>query len=183
MLVGGISVAVASIAHQIVSSVESHNFVSGADHSSHAVEQALTGATPDVIVAYLDLLAGLALAVGMIAVMLNAQRVGLLPRWMSMLGIVTGLLLFFPFGGAQLQIVPAFWLVMMGVLFAGRWPKEPPAWVTGESRPWPTAAQRRAQATGEGNNGANGAPVPVPAPAGPPPSSRKRRRKPGTSST
>jgi hypothetical protein len=182
VLVGGISVAVVSIAHQVVSSIETHNFVTGADHSSHAVEQALTGATPDVIVAYLDLLAGLALAVGMIAVMLNAQRVGLLPRWMSMLGIVTGLLLFFPFGGAQLQIVPAFWLVMIGVLFAGRWPTEPPAWVSGESRPWPTAAERRAKATaGEGNNGAGGAPVPAPAPAGPPPSSRKRRRNPGTS--
>jgi len=42
----------------------------------------------------------------MITVMVNAQRVGLLPRWMSMLGIVTGLLLFFPFGGASCRSCP-----------------------------------------------------------------------------
>src|SRR5664280_1789148 len=109
----------------------------------------------------------------MIVVMMNCQRVGLLPRWVAMLGIVTGLLLFFPFGGAQLQVIPALWMVMIGILFIGKWPTEPPAWVTGESRPWPTAAQRRAEASGETIDAA-----PAPAPAGPPPSSRKRRRKP-----
>ncbi len=100
------------------------------------------------MIAYLDLLAGLSLAAGMIMVMINALRVGLLPRWMAMLGIFTALLLFFPFGGAQLQIIPAFWMVMMGVLLIGRWPNEPPAWVSGEARPWPTAAERRAKAQG-----------------------------------
>lgn len=181
VLVGGISFAIVSVAHQIVSAIETHNFVTGSDHSTHAVEQALTGATPNVIIAYLDLFAGLALAAGMIIVMINSQRVGLLPRWMSMLGIVTALLLFFPFGGAQLQIIPAGWLVMMGVLLIGKWPNEPPAWVSGEARPWPTAAERRAQSQGaaSANNG-SGTDI-APPPAGPPPSSRKRRRKPGAS--
>jgi hypothetical protein len=125
------------------------------------------------MIAYLDLLAGLALATGMIVVMMNSQRVGLIPRWLGMLGIVTGLLLFFPFGGAQLQVIPALWMVMIGILFIGKWPNEPAAWVTGESRPWPTAAQKRAEADGGTIDAA-----PAPAPAGPPPSSRKRRRKP-----
>jgi hypothetical protein len=134
-------------------------------------------------VQYVDLLAGLALAAGMIGVMMGAQRVGLLPRWMSILGIFTGLLIFLPIGGAQLQIVPAFWMVMMGILLIGRWPNgDPAAWEAGEARPWPTAAEQRAArdaARGKAAT-ANGAPPgSPPKPVAPPQvgTSRKRRRK------
>ena len=51
----------------------------------------------------------------MIAAMVGAMRVGLLPRWMGVLGIFTGVLIFLPIGGATLEVVPAFWLVMMGI--------------------------------------------------------------------
>ena len=91
-----------------------------------------------------------------------------------MFGIITALLLFFPFGGAQLQIIPAGWLVMMGILLIGKWPNEPPAWVSGEARPWPTAAERRAkaQAAAGGKDGAGG---------GPPAGARRARRRPRAS--
>ena len=46
----------------------------------------------------------------MIGVLVNAMRVGLLTRWMGVLGIFSGMLIFLPIGGAELQIVPAFWL-------------------------------------------------------------------------
>ena len=117
---------------------------------------------------------------------MNAQRVGLLPRWMGILGVFTGVLIFLPIGGAQLQVVPAFWLVMMGVLFMGRWSKgDPPAWAAGEARPWPTQAQLRAEreSGGPGGNGRRSpskqSPDLTPAPAQPASgaSSRKRRRK------
>ena len=164
------------------SAIETHNFAVGHDFTNHAVEQALTKGTANVLGDYLDLLAGLALAAGMIAAMINALRVGLLPRWMGILGIFTGVLIFLPIGGAELQVVPAFWLVMMGILYMGRWPNgEPPAWAAGEARPWPSQAQMRAEA-----RAANGAPAPAsgrsccaarrrrPVSGG---SSRKRRRK------
>jgi hypothetical protein len=161
-LYGGISVAVLGVTHQVVSAIETHNFAAGTDHSNHAVDQALTKAAPNVIVGYLALLAGLALAAGMISIMLGSQRVGLLPRWMGILGIFTALLIFLPIGGAQLQIVPAFWLVMMGMLLIGRWPGgDPPAWEAGEARPWPTAAEKRAKQREAAGKGA-----PKPAPAG-----------------
>ncbi len=115
--------------------------------------------------------------------MINALRVGLLPRWMAFLGMFTGLLIFLPIGGAELQVVPAFWMVMMGILFLGKWPKgEPPAWAAGEARPWPSQAQLRAEAGGgrarrPRTAGASATPAPVlPAGGG---SSRKRRRKRG----
>jgi hypothetical protein len=192
VLAGGVAFAVVSVGHQVVGAIETHNFAVGHDLSNHAVDQALTKGTTNVIVEYLDLLAGLALAAGMLVIMINVLRVGLLPRWLGILGMISSLLLFLPIGGAQLEIIPAFWLVMTGILFAGRWPNgDPPAWAAGEPRPWPTAAQRRAERDagsdgGErngrgGRNGAGKQPA-LPA-AGPEPatqgggSPRRRRRK------
>ncbi len=120
----------------------------------------------------------------MIATMMAAQRVGLLPRWMGILGIFTGLLIFLPIGGAELQVIPAFWMVMMGILFVGRWPSgDPPAWAAGEARPWPTAAEQRAARQAARREGPArhrrraGRRRSRARPAGVGPSSRKRRRK------
>jgi hypothetical protein len=185
VLGGGIAVAVVSVGHQIASAIETHNFVTGHVYTNHAVEQALTTGAANTIGDYVDLLAGLALAAGMIGAMINALRVGLVPRWMAFLGMFAGLLIFLPIGGAELQIVPAFWMVMIGILFLGKWPKgDPPAWAAGEARPWPSAAQARAEAREAAGGPAvatAGASTPAPVlPAGG--SSRKRRRKRGARS-
>lgn len=175
VLYGGIAVAVVSVAHQIVSAIETHNFANGNDFSAHAVDHALTKGTANLIVDYVSLLAGLALAAGMIATSVNALRVGLLPRWMGILGMFTGLLIFLPIGGAELQVVPALWMVMMGILYIGKWPNaEPPAWAAGEARPWPSRAASAGRARGAPATA--GAEV-APAPAQPAPSSRKRRKR------
>jgi hypothetical protein len=187
VLVGGITVAVAGIAHQVVYAIGTHEFALSSNHSISAVEHALTKGTANELVAYLSLLAGLALVVGMIVVMLNAQRVGLVPRWMGFLGMLSALLILLPNVGATLELVPAFWLVMMGLLMAKRWPGQPPrggdppAWKAGEARPWPTRAQMQGGRAGRGApaaamaSAADAPPEPV-RPAG---SSRKRRRKRG----
>jgi hypothetical protein len=182
LLIGGIAFPAVSVVHQIVTAIQTHNFATGSDFSSHAVDEALTTGTPNVVIEYVDLLAGLALAAGIIGVMINALRVGLVPRWMGILGMFTGLLLFLPIGGAELQVVPALWMVMMGVLYAGRWPGgDPPAWLAGEPRPWPSGAQMRAERQAAKNPGAAkpGRDVP-PEPARPPQrgTSRKRRKPP-----
>lgn len=84
VLVGGVSLAVVSIGHQIVSAIETHNFAVGHDFSNHAVDDALTKGTPNTIVDYLDLLAGLSFAAGIVGTAVNALRVGLLPAgWAS----------------------------------------------------------------------------------------------------
>jgi len=183
VLVGGIGFAVVSVGHQIVSSIETHNFATSTDHSISAVESALTKGAANQLVQYLSLFAGLALAAGMIITAMNAQRVGLLPRWMGILGIITGLLLFFPIGGAEFQIIPSFWLVMMGLLLMGRWPGgDPPAWEAGEARPWPSAAQQRAerqaaaQPAGAAAGAANGAAA---EPLQPSRSQKRRQRRKG----
>src|ERR1039458_738913 len=138
VLVGGIALTILSVGHQLVSSIETHKFAVGHDFSSHAVAQALTSGTANITVEYLDLLSGLALAAGMIGAMVSSHRVGLIPRWMSILGILTGILIFLPLGGATLEVVPAFWMVMMGILYVGKWPNaEPAAPPAGWASPYP----------------------------------------------
>jgi hypothetical protein len=180
---GGAALAVISVAHQIVTAIETHNFAVGHDFSNHAVDFALTKGTANVVMDYLDLVAGLSLAVGMVVVMVNAMRTGLLTRWVGVLGIFSGVLIFLPIGGATLEVVPAFWLVAMGLLCAERWPNgDPPAWSSGEARPWPTRAALR-----EANQATAGKVLAATADISPAPtqpvsggSSRKRRRKRGT---
>jgi hypothetical protein len=185
VLFGGIAVAVVSIGHQILSAILTHHFVVGHDFSGHAVELALTKGTANELSDYFDLVAGLALATGMIATMVGTMRVGLLTRWVGALGIFTGVLIFLPIGGATLEVVPAFWMVAMGMLYAERWPGgDPPAWTSGQARPWPTRADQRATVkAGEGGAlavaGADVGPAPSQPVSGG--SSRKRRRKRGAS--
>ena len=146
----------------------------------------------------MGLLAGLALAAGMVVVTLGATRTGLMARWTMYLGIFAALLAFTPFGlalGEVQQLIPAFWMVSTGILLMGRWPGgDPAAWAAGEARPWPSSAEIRAARDGgregpggrggraqpsiaEGANGAAGdvAPEPMqPARGG---SSRRRRKR------
>lgn len=175
VLYGGIAVAVVSLAHQIVSAIETHSFAVGHDFTSHAVDKALTTGAGNQIAAYLGLISGLALAAGMIGVMINALRVGLIPRWMGILGMFTALLIVLPIGGAELQVVPAFWMVMMGILYIGKWPNaEPPAWLAGEARPWPPGGRRAVRAGAQPAPAGDVAPAPARPAVG---SSRKRRKR------
>jgi len=185
ILIGGVALAVISLVHQAVLAIETHSFAVGHDFSNHAVDNALAKSTPNLISQYLDLLAGLAVAIAMGVIMVNSIRVGLVTRWLGVVGIISALLIFLPIGGATLEVIPSFWLVAIGILYIGKWPNgQPPAWESAEARPWPSRAQMRQQAGAGGGRRpalaggpADVAPAPAqPASAG---SSRKRRRKRG----
>jgi hypothetical protein len=147
VLIGGIGLPLLDLAHSVILAIGAHSFASGHDFSNHAVDRVLLTAGPvGITLGFAGLLAALALAVGMAAVMLGAMRVGLLPRWMSILGIFAGLFFLPFFSSATLELITAFWMVAMGILLMGRWPNgEPPAWAAGEARPWPSQAERRAE--------------------------------------
>jgi hypothetical protein len=190
VMVGGFGVALLNLVHEVALVIQAHKFVSDGDFSNKAVEKALlTSGSVGVVLGLLGLLAALALAVGMIATMMGTMRAGLLPRWMSVLGILSGLLFLPFFGTPTLQLIPTFWLVATGILLMERYPNgDPPAWAAGEARPWPTQADQRAKREEEkgGGGGAprdkgssNGAalgdvaPEPTPVSGG----SRRKRRK------
>lgn len=194
VLVGGVGVASLNIIHELLLVVEAHKFVGGKDFTAKAVDKALlTTGSAGIVLGLLGLIAALALAVGMIAVMLGSMRAGLLPRWLSVLGILSGLLFLPFFGTTTLQLIPTFWLVATGILLMERYPNgDPPAWAAGEARPWPTQAEMRAEREGESGGSSNGRSkgsagvssnepagdiVPAPTPVVGGGSRRKRRRR------
>jgi hypothetical protein len=191
VLAGGIGYALLNLLHEVVLAIEAHKFSSGHDLTNKAVEKALlSSGSTGITLGLLGLLAALALTVGMIAVSVGAMRAGLVPRWLSVLGVLSGLLFLPFFATATLQLIPTFWLVATGILLMERYPNgDPPAWAAGESRPWPTQAEVRAKREEEKGSSpspsssgskANGtelgdvAPAPTPAVVG---GSRRKRRK------
>ena len=81
----------------------------------------------------------LALAIAFVLININAMRVGLLSRFMGIIGAIIGGLYVLPILSGPL-IVQLFWLLAIGVLFLGHWPGgRGPAWETGEAEPWPSA--------------------------------------------
>jgi hypothetical protein len=178
ILVGGSAVAALSVATQIVLAIKTHHFATGHDFSAHAVE-AVTHNSIYTALAYLTPLAGLALAAGMIMTVLGGSRVGLLPRWVAMVGGVSAVLLLLP--TALLDLVPAFWMVSMGILMMERWPSgDPPAWASGEAIPWPSQMELREAKEGAGRSAKAGGKAKgdvAPEPALPVKSSSRKRRK------
>ena len=73
---------------------------------------------------------------------MNAMRVGLLTRFMGILGVIVGALAVFQLDAPQ--VVRGIWLVFLGLLVAGRYPGgTPPAWETGRAEPWPSQQELR----------------------------------------
>jgi hypothetical protein len=155
----------------------------GAAGSSLAVQSFLDGprtvdAASDVASGSLVVTAGLlglvgqlALASGMVLVCLNAMRVGLIMRFLGILGVIVAALTVLQIGllGVFVQSV---WLFVVGLLLLGRTPGGlPPAWRTGRAEPWPSqrelARARQEPVTAEG-------PQPTPAPRQ---ANRRRKRK------
>jgi hypothetical protein len=185
--IGALLGALAILVDTVLRVIEVKSFLDG----PHTVDRAAdVGDSPVAIVAQVVFgvpgtqaigLASLALGLGWVVICLNAMRVGLLTRFMGVLGVICGALIVLPIL-SPLPIVQTFWLGAMTLLLLGRWPNGvPPAWRTGEAQPWPSQqavrdARRRAAAP---------EPEPEPEPASPAgagegrphPSSRKKKRK------
>jgi hypothetical protein len=168
-LAGGLLGAVATIMFTIGTSSEISGFLDGA----RTVDRADDIGSSSVLVAAQLIgipgtqaigIASLALGMGWVVICLNAMRIGLLTRFMGVLGIICGALIVLPIL-SPLPIVQTFWLGAMGVLLAGLWPNGvPPAWTTGEAQPWPSQADAREARRAEVQRRRGGAPEPEPKP-------------------
>lgn len=178
VLIAGSAFALVNVIHWVALVVLSHSFTHSHDQSGKAVDRALlTSGGLGVTLQTLGLFLALALTVGMIAAMVGALRAGLLPRWLAVLGIFSGLLFLPLFGSTTFQLIPAFWMAATGFLLLGRLPSgEPPAWKAGEAIPWPSGAEMRAQRKGS-SNGASRDGTSTPVEPVMPQSGRSRRRK------
>jgi MFS family permease len=99
-----------------------------------------------VLIQSLGLSGALALAFATIMIAQNAMRVGLLTKFLGILGIVVGALyvlgMIFPLGT---DVIRLFWLIAVGLVILGWWPGgRGPTWETGVAEEWLSTAQRRA---------------------------------------
>jgi hypothetical protein len=102
---------------------------------------------PNALVFGLGFAGSIAVAFLYVMLPLRARRVGLLSPFMSILGVIAGALLVLQLLPLVPTILQAFWLGAVGTLYLDNWPGgRGPAWETGRSEPWPSAAERRGQA-------------------------------------
>jgi hypothetical protein len=141
-----------------------------------------------VLGAAIGSLGTLCLAISFVFAGVNAMRVGLLSRFMGILGVIVGALLVLPLVPGGQGVIQLFWLGALGVLFLGRWPGgRGPAWETGEAIEWPSGTARQGEPSsriGEEPDAGrpNGGGTPTAAegngdPGGRTRSSRKRKRR------
>ncbi len=139
------------------------------DGTNAAAVKALSS-SPVLVGTILQQLGAFALGFAFVMICLNAMRVGLLSRFMGILGIIVGGTFVLPVD--QQGIIRSFWLVAVGFLIARRWPGSvPAAWETGEAVPWVSTSKIRGPA---------GPPQTVPetpAPTPPPQLDSGQRRK------
>jgi hypothetical protein len=185
-LAAGILQALATALSAIGTNLAISDFLDGPHTVDAAHDVTKSGLT--VFASLIGLPGALGLALALVLVALNAMRVGLLTRFMGVLGMITGALQVLPFAG-PIPVVQSFWLLMLALLFADRWPGgRPPSWRTGKAHPWPSAAEVReqraraaAEARGEVYEPERPEPARAPAPVAsrpsPSASARKRKRK------
>ncbi len=156
--VGGVGVAVFTLASQIALGVNVAHFASEGSQTYEEARKAIEAGVPPLF----GLVFQLALALAIVMISINAMRVGLLTRFLGYLGVISGAL--FVLMLVPIPIVQVYWLGALGMLFAGRSMSGggiPPAWQSGEAMPWPSAAEMREQRVREAEarrGGGDGAP-------------------------
>ena len=137
----GVGRAVAEVARYL----GARDFVDAADKTNSAATDALSP-TATLVGQLIWETSALALGFAIAMISLNAMRVGLLSRFMGVLGVIVGVAVAPILPIDQQGIIRVFWLAALGMLILGRWPSgTPKAWVTGEAEPWPTQQQLREQ--------------------------------------
>jgi hypothetical protein len=173
--IGAVGFGVGRAVSEIARYIGAAGFVDAADHSNSAAADALSPPA-SLVGQVIWQAAALALGFAFVLIALNAMRVGLLTRFMGVLGIIVGVTFVLPLD--QQGIIRVFWLGALGFLILGRWPSMPKAWASGEPEPWPSQQQLREQR--QAARGANGdARTPRPAstpPKAPPPAPPTPRR-------
>jgi hypothetical protein len=157
--VGAVGFGIGRAVSEIARYLGAHDFVNATDHTNSAATDALSPPI-SLVGQVIWQAAALALGFAFVLIALNAMRVGLLTRFMGVLGIIVGVTFVLPLD--QQGIIRVFWLGALGFLILGRWPSIPKAWVTGEPEPWPSQQKLReqraaARGTGEAATGGEAA--------------------------
>jgi MFS family permease len=183
--VGSVGFGVGRAVSEVARYLGAHSFVNAVDKTNSAATDALSP-TATLVGQLIWETSALALGFGIAIISLNAMRVGLLTRFMGVLGVIVGVAVAPILPIDQQGIIRVFWLAALGMLFLGRLPSgTPKAWATGEAEPWPSQQQLREQRAaaqaqddaGEGEGDRESAhPSPRGAAMAPPPKAPSPRR-------
>ena len=174
--VGAVLYAISAVLGPIGSVLAISDFLDGPRTVDDARD--VGGSTLLVLASLLGQIGPLAVVAGLFLVSLNAMRVGLLTRFLGILGMISGGLTVFSSFFLFAPFIQAFWLLSLGFVFLGVGRDgAPPAWRTGQAEPWPSQREIAAQKQAA-RQPAPEAVEAQPVPAGRPhPSSKKRKRK------
>jgi MFS family permease len=143
--VGSVGFGVGRAVSEVARYLGAHSFVDAVDKTNSAATDALSP-TATLVGQLIWEISALALGFGIAIISLNAMRVGLLTRFMGVLGVIVGVAVAPILPIDQQGIIRVFWLAALGMLFLGRLPSgTPKAWTTGEAEPWPSQQQLREQ--------------------------------------
>jgi hypothetical protein len=171
-LVGAVLQAVAAVLVTAGTLAAFNKFLDG----RHTVDAARNIGSGSLLITgqVIQLAGSLALAGGFILTSLNAMRVGLLSRFMGVVGIAVGALVVIQLGPLA-PVIQAFWLLTLGFMLLGFTRAGlPPAWRTGRAEPWPAPPPRAPRG---GGRVAPAGPDPSPAPVPRPGEARRKRKR------
>jgi hypothetical protein len=136
-IAGAIAFAIGSIGQAVALANEAADFVTQHFQTTQAANDAANDVAtePWPLGMSVTAFAGtIALSFWFVIASLNAMRIGLLTRFMGVLGIIVGPGFIFGFAPPVMVI----WLIALGLLFLGFSPRGlPPAWRDGDAIPWP----------------------------------------------
>jgi hypothetical protein len=168
VIVGAAAAAIGTVLLTLGLVLNANDFASASDQGTQAAHDAARSGGMVVAGTVLGLVGLFPLAAGFVMIAIAAMRVGLLTRFVGVLGAIVGVLQILGPLSAGAFIVHAFWLAMVGALMLGRWPSGmPPAWDQGEAVPWPSQQEIREQRERDRAAGGRGRGGPAPAPAAP----------------
>jgi hypothetical protein len=143
--VGSVGFGIGRAVSEIARYLGARSFVDAVDKTNSAASDALSP-TATLVGQLIWETSALALGFGIAIISLNAMRVGLLTRFMGVLGVIVGVAVAPILPIDQQGIIRVFWLAALGMLFLGRLPSgTPKAWATGQPEPWPSQQQLREQ--------------------------------------
>jgi len=143
--VGSVGFGVGRAVSEVARYLGARSFVDAVDKTNSAATDALSP-TATLVGQLIWETSALALGFGIAIISLNAMRVGLLTRFMGVLGVIVGVAVAPILPIDQQGIIRVFWLAALGMLFLGRLPSgTPKAWATGQAEPWPSQQQLREQ--------------------------------------
>jgi hypothetical protein len=141
-VLGPLAVALGTLGQSIYLAFASSDFVDREFQTIEAAED-VTTAPVSLVTVGLSIAGTLMLAFWFVAGSLYAMRVGLLSRFLGIAGILVGAGFVLGLPAVAFSSLWLFWLLAVGALFLGFQPRGlPPAWESGEARPWPSRADR-----------------------------------------